>query len=247
MAKKGEKTRIDRLLAARGFCPSRQKAKAVIMAGQVEVDGVKIDKPGTLISSASSVKLMQKDLPYVSRGGIKLKEALDYFSVDVTGLTVMDIGASTGGFSDCLLKRGAAKIIAIDVGYGQLDWSLRCDPRVEVRERTNARYLKPDEFNEVIHGSVIDVSFISLRLIVPAVMRLLRENSFIIALIKPQFEVGRDQVGKGGVVRSSMLHQEVIESLEQFFKDIGLTPSGVIPSPILGPKGNKEFLTHLRL
>ncbi len=247
MDRKGEKTRLDQLVVACGLCSTRQKAKAVIMAGQVLVDGRRVDKPGTFVPSGSSIDLIRKGTSYVSRGGLKLEQALHHFSVDVTGLTIMDVGASTGGFSDCLLKHGAGRIIAIDVGYGQLDWTLRCDPRIEVRERTNARYLKPDEFDEVIDGAVIDVSFISLRLIVPAVMRLLRKASFIIALIKPQFEVGKGQVGKGGVVRDSALHQEVIESLDRFFRDTGLTPDGVIPSPILGPKGNREFLTHLKL
>ena len=182
---------------------------------------------------------------YASRGGLKPEAALKHFLVDVRGQTLLDVGASTGGFTDCLLQHGAYRVIAVDVGYGQLDWKLRQDPRVQVLERTNIRHLKPGDIERRIDGAVIDVSFISLRLVVPPVSALLRRHAFIIALIKPQFEVGKGQVGKGGVVRDPEHHQQVIDGLSTFFEDLGWTSNGYIPSPLLGPKGNREFLIHL--
>jgi 23S rRNA (cytidine1920-2'-O)/16S rRNA (cytidine1409-2'-O)-methyltransferase len=237
--------RLDRLLVDKGLAESREKARAMIMAGLVEIDGIRVDKPGHPIPDEAAISLKESRLPFVSRGGQKLEAALDHFSIGVQSLTLLDVGASTGGFTDCLLKRGAGRVIAIDVGYGQLAWTLRQDPRVEVREKTNIRYLKPERLKSLAHGAVIDVSFISLKQVVPPVSQLLVENAFIIALIKPQFEVGKGRVGKGGVVRDPLLHQEVIEDLTCFFKDAGWQIQGHIPSPLLGAKGNREFLTYL--
>ena len=215
------------------------------MAGLVEVDGVRVDKPGHLVRESASISLRESHPPYVSRGGLKLEAALEHFSVSVHSLTLLDVGASTGGFTDCLLKHGARKVIAIDVGYGQFDWTLRQDPRVEIHERTNIRHLKPESLKCLPHGAVIDVSFISLRLVVPPVSDLLLDDAFIIALIKPQFEVGKGQVGKGGVVRDPLLHKAVIENLTGFFQASGWQVQGHIPSPLLGPKGNREFLMYM--
>ena len=217
------------------------------MAGEVEVNGIRAEKPGHNVPFSADVSVKRDSLPYVSRGGLKLEAALDHFNVDVNSLAMIDIGASTGGFTDCLLQRGAERVIAVDVGHGQLHWSLRKDPRVTVLEKTNARFLTPDDIKTPLNGAVIDVSFISLRIVIPPVSRLLLKDSFIIALIKPQFEAGRHQVGKGGVVRDPALHMEIIETLSRFFKEQGMTVIGAIPSPILGPKGNREFLVYLKL
>lgn len=217
----------------------------MIMAGLVEVGGIRADKAGALIPESASVTLKEGYPQYVSRGGLKLEEALRYFSVDVEGLVLLDAGASTGGFTDCLLQHGARRVICVDVGHGQLDWRLRQDPRVEVLERTNIRHLKPEDIDGPINGAVIDVSFISLRLVVPPVSDLLTRHAFVIALIKPQFEVGRGQVGRGGVVRDPELHQEVIDRLTAFFQGLGWAVKGQTPSPLLGPKGNREFLIYL--
>lgn len=217
----------------------------MVMGDLVQVNGFPVDKPGRLIPVSASIVTNKASPPYASRGGLKLEEALNHFPVIIKGQALLDVGASTGGFTDCLLKHGAHKVIAVDVGYGQLDWGLRKDHRVKVLERTNIRYLKPCDIEETIDGAVIDVSFISLRLVVPPVSDLLRKHAFIIALIKPQFEVGKGQVGKGGVVRDPQLHQQVVDGLCDFFKDSGWTVMGHIPSPLLGPKGNREFLIHL--
>ena len=241
-----DKVRLDLLLVQQGLAESRETAKRMIMAGQVEVDGALQDKPGHLTSASSSLTIKNTSLPYVSRGGLKLEAALDRFSIDVTGDTVLDVGASTGGFTDCLLQRGAKRIIAVDVGYGQLHWKLRQDPRVTILERTNIRYLRSDDLNTSIDGAVIDASFISLRLVVPPVSDLLQEHAYVIALIKPQFEVGKGKVGKGGVVRDPLLHEEVIEGLSRFFEGLGWTVEGQMLSPLLGPKGNREFLVYLK-
>lgn len=216
------------------------------MAGLVEVNKRRIDKPGHLLPVSSQVSLKKPYPPYVSRGGIKLEAALDHFLVDPKGKTFLDVGSSTGGFTDCLLQRGAKKVIAVDVGYGQLHWKLRQDRRVMVLERTNIRYLQPEDLNEQINGAVIDVSFISLKLVVPPVSQLLLRDAFIIALVKPQFEVGKGQVGKGGVVRDPGLHQEVIDTLSTFFESAGWTVAGNMASPLLGPKGNQEFFIYLK-
>jgi 23S rRNA (cytidine1920-2'-O)/16S rRNA (cytidine1409-2'-O)-methyltransferase len=218
----------------------------MIMAGQVEVDKTLADKPGHLTPISSHISLKTPPSPYVSRGGLKLEAALEQFSVDVRGDTLLDVGVSTGGFTDCLLQKGAKRIIAVDVGYGQLDWKLRQDPRVMLLERTNIRYLKSDDLETAIDGAVIDASFISLRIVVPPVSDLLPEEAYIIALIKPQFEVGKGKVGKGGVVRDPSLHEEVVQGLSQFFEGLGWTVSGKMPSPLLGPKGNREFFVYLK-
>ncbi len=241
----GNKIRLDQLLVQRGMAESREKAKAMIMAGEVDIDGLRADKPGHLFSSSSSITIKKSPHSYLSRGGLKLEAALDHFLIDVNGLILLDIGASTGGFTDCLLRRGARKVIAVDVGYGQIHWKLRKDPRVRILEKTNARHLTPEDIGEDVNGAVIDVSFISLKLIVPPVSRLLLDNSFIVALIKPQFEAGKRLVGKGGVVRDPSVHREVIDSLGRFFEGHDWDVEGWIPSPILGPKGNQEFLIYM--
>jgi 23S rRNA (cytidine1920-2'-O)/16S rRNA (cytidine1409-2'-O)-methyltransferase len=217
------------------------------MAGEVEVNGVRAEKPGHSVDISSDISIKKNALPYVSRGGLKLEAALDHFKIDVHGLTVIDIGASTGGFTDCLLKRGAERVVAVDVGHGQLHWSLRKDTRVIVLEKTNARFLTPDDIKTPLNGAVIDVSFISLKLIIPPLLKLLPKDAFIVSLIKPQFEAGRDQVGKKGVVKDPLVHMEVIETLSRFFEEQNLTIVGTIPSPILGPEGNREFLAYLKV
>lgn len=239
-----QKTRLDQLLVQRGMAETRERAKALIIAGHVLVDGIQADKAGRLVPQSSSVQLRARP-PYVSRGGLKLEAALQHFGVDVAGKVMMDVGASTGGFTDCLLQHGASMVMAVDVGYGQLDFGLRQDARVTVLEKTNIRYLKPEDIDTLLQGAVIDVSFISLRLVVPTVSKLLQETAFIIALIKPQFEVGKGKVGKGGVVKDPEQHQEVIENLKGYFETLGWAVCGLIPSPILGPKGNREFLIYL--
>ena len=238
-----KKIRLDQLLVYEGLAGSREKAKALIMAGLVRINGERVDKAGRLVPATASVQLKETH-PYVSRGGQKLQAAIQHFSVDVKDRILLDVGASTGGFTDCLLQNGARKVIALDVGYGQLDWKLRQDPRVEVLEKTNIRYVKPGDLDAPLNGAVIDVSFISLKLVVPPVSRILEDKAFIIALIKPQFEVGKGQVGKGGVVRDPKRHQEVIEQICAFFSALGWTIQGHIPSPLLGPKGNREFLIY---
>lgn len=216
------------------------------MAGLVEVNKVRVDKSGHLISTSSAVTVRKPYPPYVGRGGIKLEAALRRFPVDVKERVVLDVGASTGGFTDCLLQEGTGRVIAVDVGYGQLHWRLRQDPRVTLLENTNIRYLMPEDLRERADGAVIDVSFISLRLVIPPVSKLLTPEAWIIALIKPQFEVGKGQVGKGGVVRDPSLHQQVIKELTEFSESHGWGVMGYVDSPLLGPKGNKEFLICLR-
>jgi len=233
-------------LVQRGLAETREKAKAMVMEGLVQVKGFPADKPGRLIPTSASIVTNKVSPPYVSRGGLKLEKALRHFSIDIAGLIVMDVGASTGGFTDCLLRNGAKAVISIDVGYGQLDWSLRQDPRVKVLEKTNVRYMKPEDIGGPVDGAVIDVSFISLRLVVPPVSNLLKDEAFMVALVKPQFEVGRGQVGKGGVVRDKKLHDEVIDTLETFFESNGWIVQGHTSSPILGTKGNQEFLIYVK-
>ena len=241
-----DKLRLDLLMVKKGLAYSREKAKAMIMAGEVEINGIRADKPGNTVPVSSNITIKDAYPPYVSRGGLKLEAALDHFLIDVTGLTLLDIGASTGGFTDCLLKRGAEKVIAVDVGYGQFHYKLRNDHRVTLLEKTNARYLTPDDIKEKIQGAVIDVSFISIKLIIPPISKLLLDDSFIIALIKPQFEAGRPQVGKGGVVRDTLVHKQVLETIILFSEDQGWNVIGNILSPILGPKGNREFLLYMK-
>jgi len=216
------------------------------MAGLVEVNKRPVDKPGHLIPISSTVSLKKPFPPYVSRGGLKLEAALDQFPVEIKDKTLLDVGSSTGGFTDCLLQRGAKRVIAVDVGYGQLHWKIRQDPRVIVLEKTNIRHLKSEDLKQQIHGAVIDVSFISLRRVVPPVSQLLLRDAFIIALVKPQFEVGKGQVGKGGVVRDPALHQEVVTNLSAFFESADWTVAGHMASPLRGPKGNKEFFIYLK-
>jgi 23S rRNA (cytidine1920-2'-O)/16S rRNA (cytidine1409-2'-O)-methyltransferase len=237
-----KKLRLDQLLFERGLAPSRQKAKAMIMAGLVRTGDRRLEKPGIMVPDSFELAVDIPEHSYVSRGGVKLAAALDHFALSVQGKNVMDIGASTGGFTDCLLEHGVRSVIAVDVGYGQLDWKLRQDPRVKVMERTNARFLKPEDFVPAPDGAVIDVSFISLKLVTPPISKILAQNSFMICLIKPQFEAGKGNVGKGGVVRDRAIHAKIIESLESFFSSEGWNVEGTIPSPISGPKGNREFL-----
>lgn len=240
-----QRQRLDLIVVERGLLASRQRARALIMAGSVRVDGRVVDKPGALVASASRVEVVAEDLPYVSRGGVKLEGALTAFALDVTGRVCMDVGASTGGFSDCLLQRGAAKVYAVDVGYGQIAWRLRQDPRVTVMERTNIRHLPAERIPEPMDLITVDVSFISLRIVVPAVLKFLKPRGRLLPLIKPQFEVGRGQVGKGGVVSDPGQHARVIAELDQFFRGLGLECTPAVPSPIDGPKGNKEFFMLL--
>ncbi|MBI5827929.1 MAG: TlyA family RNA methyltransferase [Deltaproteobacteria bacterium] len=242
--KRPEKERIDVLLVEKGLAQSRHKAQALVMAGKVLVDGVTVDKAGKEVGRGSAITL-KEEMPYVSRGGVKLAGALDNFAVDATGFTVMDVGASTGGFTDCLLKRGARFIYAVDVGKGILDISLRNDPRVRVLEQRNIRHLGPSEIPESVDLAVIDVSFISLEKVLPRVKEFLREGSRVLALIKPQFEVGKGQVGKGGVVRDPEKHREVVEKIKGFSASIGFNVLATAESPITGAKGNREFWIYL--
>ena len=234
--------RLDTVLVERGLVETRAKARALIMAGTVYVDGERTDKAGALVGEGVSVEVRDTSLKFVSRGGLKLEAALKEFGIDPAGWTGVDIGASTGGFTDCLLKAGAEKVYAIDVGYGQLDWKLRQDPRVIVKEKLNARYIKPDDIGEPADIVVIDVSFISLTMIIPPALALLKPGGVLVALIKPQFEVGKGEVGKGGIVRDEAKHREVVDKIREFVQSLGLGILGVIPSPIEGAEGNKEFL-----
>lgn len=238
------KQRLDSLLLAEGLAPTLEKAQALILAGQIAVNGHKADKPGLMIKSGATVTAKGSTSPYVSRGGLKLAKGLDFFRIDPSGLICADIGASTGGFTDCLLQHGAAKVYAIDVGYGQLAWSLRQDGRVVVMERTNARHLTPADLAEPIQLAVIDAAFISLKVLLPPLLPLFAKRIAILALIKPQFEVERGK-GSGGVVTDPTLHQQITHDILAYCADLGLTSHGVTASPILGPKGNKEFLTYL--
>jgi 23S rRNA (cytidine1920-2'-O)/16S rRNA (cytidine1409-2'-O)-methyltransferase len=235
---------LDTLLVDRGLFPSRERAKGTIMAGLVRVDGKVMDKAGTRVSEDAVISVDEDPIPYVGRGGLKLEKALELFQVDVTGYTAVDIGASTGGFTDCLLKRGAKKVYAIDVGYGQLDWRLRQDTRVVVMERTNIRFVKPEDLGESCDIAVIDVAFISLTLVLPVARTLLKPGGKIIALIKPQFEAGREKVGRKGIVRDPMVHREVIQKIYDFIMGMGLKVRGLTHSPITGAGGNIEYLVY---
>ncbi len=244
-AKEAKKERLDRLMVLRGLAESREQAQRLIMAGEVEVDGKRQDKPGRAVSLDAEITV-RRPLPYVSRGGFKLAAALDAFTVPVAGCVAIDVGASTGGFTDCLLQRGAARVYAVDVGYGQLAWKLRTDPRVIVMDRTNVRHLEALPDGALADLAVIDASFISLTLVLPAVLRLLKPNAQIIALVKPQFEAGVDDVGKGGVVRNIEVHRRVLRQISAAAQSLGLHPAGLIASPVLGPAGNVEFLLWLK-
>ena len=238
-------TRLDVLLFERGLAESRERARAMIMSGIVFIDGRRVDKPGTAVSADSEIDVRGDNLAYVSRGGLKLEKALEHFGVLADGKTCIDCGASTGGFTDCLLQKGAKCVYAVDVGYGQLAWKLRNDPRVITMERTNIRYVTPEQIPEPIELAVIDVSFISLKLVLPAVQELLSPEGEIICLIKPQFEAGREKVGKKGVVRDADTHMEVLNNFIADAENAGLTVKGITFSPIKGPEGNIEYLGHL--
>jgi len=240
------KERLDKLLVEKGIASTREKAKALIMAGKVAVEGRVIDKPGTKIDLEAPIQLRGETFPYVSRGGEKLEGALKAFDIDPKRLVVMDVGASTGGFTDCVLQKGAGKVYAVDVGYGQLAWKLQKDPRVVNLERRNVRYLRREEVEEEIDLILVDTSFISIEKFIPHLLGFLKKGGAILSLIKPQFEVGRGEVGKGGVVREAMLHQKVIDRISNFCRGLELKVLGVTESPLLGPKGNKEFFIYLR-
>jgi 23S rRNA (cytidine1920-2'-O)/16S rRNA (cytidine1409-2'-O)-methyltransferase len=239
-----ECTRLDVLVCQQGLAPSRIQARALVLAGKIAVDGQRVTRVGTLIPTHAKLTRLGPNRRYVSRGGDKLAAALAAFPIRVAQCIAMDVGASTGGFTDCLLQRGAARVHAVDVGYGQLHWRLRTDSRVVVYERTNARYLRPQDIPERIALLTIDVSFISLRLLFPVLVELLASPADIVALIKPQFEVGKKQVGKGGVVRDPQLHEQALRDVLEAAQACGLSVRQGIVSPLLGPKGNREFLVH---
>lgn len=241
------KKRLDVLLTEQGYAESRTKAQAIIMSGMVYVDGQKADKPGISYEETVAIEVRGEMCPYVSRGGLKLEKALRDFGVKPLGYVCSDSGASTGGFTDCLLQQGAKKVFAIDVGYGQLDWKIRSDPRVVVMERTNIRYVTPEQLGEPLDLSVVDVSFISLKIVLPAIKALLKPNGQVLCLIKPQFEAGREKVGKKGVVREPETHKEVLDGFVTLAGDLGFTILGLTFSPVKGPEGNIEFLGHLTL
>ena len=239
------KTRLDVLLVERGLQESRQKAQATIMSGLVFVRGQRVDKPGTAVPNDAEIEVRGNALKYVSRGGLKLEKAMATFPIDLHGTVCGDIGASTGGFTDCMLQNGARKVYAVDVGYGQLAWSLRSDERVVCMERTNARYLTHEQIPEELDFASVDVSFISLKLILPPLCGLLRQGGHVACLVKPQFEAGKEKVGKKGVVRDPAVHLEVLEHFLEHAKESGFTVHGLTYSPIRGPEGNIEYLGYL--
>jgi len=243
------KARLDTLLVERGLVATRERARALILAGDVRVNGQVATKAGTAVADDAEVTLASPDHPYVGRGGLKLAHALDVFALDLTARRGLDIGASTGGFTDVMLQRGAARVVALDVGHGQLDWKIRSDPRVVTMERVNARSLTPADLPEDLRAFgivTIDVSFISLRHILPVVPALLEPGADVVALVKPQFEARRDEVGKGGIIRDDAVHRRVVEEVTAAADTLGLAGAGLIDSPITGMEGNREFLLHLR-
>ena len=240
-----EKERLDTLLVEKGLFQSREKARSSIMAGVITVNGNREDKPGARFDDNCNIEIKQNINPYVSRGGLKLEKAMSVFGIDLRDKTAMDVGASTGGFTDCMLKNGAAKVFAVDVGYGQLAWELRNDERVVNMERTNIRYVKPENISAQLDFASIDVSFISLKKVLPVVYELLNINGEVLCLIKPQFEAGREKVGKHGVVKDINVHREVVEGIIGFSQMIGFSVKGLTYSPIKGPEGNIEYLLHL--
>ena len=240
------KIRLDTYITEQGLAPSREKAKALIMAGVVFVDNQKEDKAGTMISETQKVEVRGGELKYVSRGGLKLEKAIDTFDVFLTDKVCMDIGASTGGFTDCMLQNGAVKVFAVDVGYGQLAWKLRCDERVVNMERTNIRYVTLEDTKEPLDFASVDVAFISLKLVLPVAYNLLCDDGEVVALIKPQFEAGKEKVGKKGVVKDIAVHKEVVAGIYDFVIDNGFGVLGLDYSPIKGPEGNIEYLIHLK-
>ena len=238
----GSYERLDKLLVVRGLVASRQRAQALIMAGKVIVNSRMLTKAGQRVPKDCEIRIIGKQLPYVSRGGLKLEHALKTFGIDASGLNALDVGAATGGFTDCLLQHGAKRVFAVDVGYGQLAWKLRNDNRVTVIEKQNIRYITPDKIPVPVQIATIDVSFISLKLVIPAILPLLDHPATVISLIKPQFEAGRAHIEKGGVVRSPEIRAKVCNEIIRFCVELGLRPIGLTPSPVLGPKGNQEFL-----
>jgi 23S rRNA (cytidine1920-2'-O)/16S rRNA (cytidine1409-2'-O)-methyltransferase len=246
---KKQTSRLDTVLVERGLAASRERARAMILAAQVRVDGQIVSKAGHPTAPAAEVTLVEPDHPYVGRGGVKLAHALDVFAVDPVGRLALDVGASTGGFTDVLLRRGAARVVALDVGHGQLDWRLRNDPRVHVIERVNARTLTADQLPAGARAfdlAVMDVSFISVRQVLPAIVPLLAAGGDLVVLVKPQFEAGRDEVGKGGLVRDAGVHARVVEDVAAAASALGLTRVATTDSPITGSEGNREFFLHLR-
>lgn len=241
-----KKVRLDQLVFDLGLTESRERAKTTIMSGHVFVNGQRADKPGMSVAPDAKVELHGEALPFVSRGGFKLDKALKVFPVDPSGLHCIDCGASTGGFTDVLLQHGAAKVYSVDVGYGQLAWKLRTDERVVNLERTNLRYITAQEIPELLDLAVMDVSFISIRLVLPAVKQLLKLDADLICLIKPQFEAGREEVGKKGVVRDVRVHEQVVQGILDFAPGIGLSVQGLDFSPIKGPEGNIEYICHMK-
>jgi 23S rRNA (cytidine1920-2'-O)/16S rRNA (cytidine1409-2'-O)-methyltransferase len=239
------RVRLDQLVVERGLAPSRERARALILAGHVTVNGQQETKAGTQVDTAAAVDLLTPDHPYVGRGGVKLAHALDTFQIRVEGREALDIGASTGGFTDVLLQRGAARVVALDVGHGQIDWTLRNDPRVVVIEHFNARHLQPSDLPGPVDVVTIDVSFISLRQILPVLPPVLRGRGDVVALVKPQFEAGRSEIRKG-VIRDAAIHARVVDEVSVAAREVGLTPVASTTSPITGAKGNVEFLLHLR-
>lgn len=257
------KERLDKVLVAKGLVKSRDMARALIMEGNVFVGGNRVTKAGTLVSATSDIVLRKSDMPYVGRGGLKLEAALDFFHIDVKDKVLMDVGSSTGGFTDCLLQRGAKKVFCIDVGYGQLDWSLRNDPRVVVMERTNVRYLDEIlkermnkdkgvrvQYDDLIERGIdiatADVSFISLKMVIPEIVKFVKNAGEILALIKPQFEVGKGEVGKGGIVKEEDKRLSAVRGLQEFSEKIGLTTIGIFESPVAGQKGNREYFLYVK-
>jgi 23S rRNA (cytidine1920-2'-O)/16S rRNA (cytidine1409-2'-O)-methyltransferase len=241
------KQRLDLLVVEKGLAPSRQRARALIMAGKVLVNTQRIDKPGFQVPVDADISVKGEDLAYVSRGGLKLEGALTAMNLDVRNRVCLDVGASTGGFTDCLLQHGARKVFAVDVGYGQLAWKLRQDNRVVAIERTNIRHMDPGLLPSPVDLATIDTSFISLKIVVPAVLKFLKPGGMVLALIKPQFEAGKGNVGKGGVVRNTAMQRHIIDDLKHFFEQQGLSCGPVVPSPVLGPKGNQEYIILLTL
>lgn len=237
----GTRVRLDRLLVERGLEETRQKAQAIIMSGRVLVNGRKEEKAGTLVETEAPIEVLGSQSRYVGRGGMKLEAALDHFGVNVTSQVWLDIGSSTGGFMDCLLQRGAARVIGVDAGTNQLDWRLRQDPRVKVLERTNARFLGWEQIGEKVDGITVDVSFISATLVLPPVVQFCKPGARLLVLVKPQFEVGKRQVGRGGIVRDEKLHEESVEKIRRCAADLGFTGLESMPCPVLGAEGNREF------
>jgi 23S rRNA (cytidine1920-2'-O)/16S rRNA (cytidine1409-2'-O)-methyltransferase len=241
-----KKVRLDKLLVTRGFAPNVQKAQALILARAVKVNDACPDKAGTLVAADAGIQMKGGENPYVSRGGLKLRGALSQFALDVTGLAVLDVGASTGGFTDCLLQAGARRVFAVDVGYGQLAWKLREDPRVAVIERTNIRHYDGADLDEKPALAVMDVSFISLKTVIPAVLPLLADSALLLALIKPQFEAHREEIGKNGVVADQAVHNRVVEEIRLFCESMRMDVEGTCASSLLGPAGNREFFILAR-